>query len=151
MKSNRKSRIDPQMRKMLTLAGNPIWKAIAKEPLHNDIRIGIALTCRESLYRLSLGDGTADDIEDLFSAVHTALILAERGYGPEIMDQINLAKQSLQNAKDRPSSTRTFKVDSQDVIVISEFIELHEMQIDIAEKSEVISAMTSGMKRARIT
>jgi len=78
-------------RDMLTLNGNPIWRALSKVPISEKSKISIGLSGRKSLYALTNGAGVLDHCKDLLLTAFAGIYLAEQGYGADLMDDFTAA------------------------------------------------------------
>ena len=139
---------DRDSRNMMALTGNPIWKALSRKPMGSDAQIRVGLLSRKALYALTNGDGLASDLNELTVSVFTAIVLAERGYGEDQLDDFNAARQALADAHSRAIKGEGFSMTEMEGRLVADMLNLHEQQIEVAEKNEVTSAITQGFKRA---
>ena len=148
MKTRKKPGLDRDSRSMMTLTGNPVWRALSRKPMESSAQIRVGLLNRKALYALTNGSGDASDLRELMVTASTAIVLAERGYGEAQLADFNAAMQALSDARARAIKGRGVALTEIESRLVADMISLHEQQLEVAEKAEVTNAITEGFKRA---
>jgi hypothetical protein len=156
MSSNAKSKkkkskprvVNRETRDMLVLSGNPIWRAFAHAPISQQTQTSIGLSGRKSLYALTHGQGEFLHCRELTVTAHTAIHLAEQGYGEDLMADFTAALTVTQDCRTRGSSGDGYWLGEDEASRMDVLLDLHEQQMGLAEKADLAAAMIESYRRA---
>ena len=130
------------------LSGNPIWRALAKEPISQKTQISIGLAGRKALYALSNGAGEFEHCKELMVTAYAGIYLAEQGYGEELLDDFFAALAVVSDCRNRARSGGPYSLDENDVRKVDVLLDLHEQQLGLAEKADLAAAIVESYRRA---
>lgn len=149
-KSKRKGAggLDRRTRGMLNLTANPVWRAFANRPVTQSTQATIGLAGRKALYALSNGHGRFEDFNELAVTAHSALVLAEAGLGADLMGDFTHALETILMCRLRALQGEDYSLHETDSQVVVGLLELHEQQVQIADKAQLAAAIVEGYKRA---
>ena len=145
---HKSARLSPSTRDMVLLAGNPIWRAFAKNPVSEETLVTIGLAGRKALYALTNGLGRFEDFNELVVTGYTAISLAESGYGADLLSDFNEATEAVLNCRIRALNEGSYFLDEKEAQLVNVLLDLHEQQVQLAGKAELASAIVEGYKRA---
>ena len=135
-------------RDMLTLNGNPIWRAFSKVPISDKSKMSIGLSGRKSLYALTNGAGDLDDCKDLMLTAFAGIYLAEQGYGADLMDDFTAALATILDCHTRGRTGLFYTLDPAEASKVAILLDMHEQQLELADKSELSDAIVESYRRA---
>ena len=134
---------------MVMLTGNPVWRAFAKKPVSTDTQTTIGLAGRKALYALTNGSGEFEHFNELVVTAYTAIILAEDGYGADLLREFHAALVTILECRVRSLNGACYSLDEQESRGVNELLELHEQQVQLAGKAELAAAIIEGYRRAQ--
>ena len=137
-------------RDMVMLTGNPVWRAFAKKPVGEKTQITIGLAGRKALYALTNGLGQFEHFNELVVTGYSAISLAERGYGADLMNDFNAAAEAVLKCRIRALQDENYFLDEQDAQLVGVLLDLHEQQVQLAGKAELAAAIVDGYQRAKV-
>jgi hypothetical protein len=92
--------------------------------------------------------GPSDDAwYDLAAGLNMALVLAERGFGDEWIDEIKASMIGMMRAKYRAKRTGTLALDADAIKAIRTVLEIHDQQIAIAKRADIKAAAQTIVAR----
>jgi len=148
-KKNRAAgRLDRNTRNMVNLTANPVWRAFASKPVSEETQTTIGLAGRKALYALTNGLGKFEDFNELAVTAHSAIVLADAGYGPDLMEDFNSALKTILMCRLRALQGEEYSFNGQDAQVVGVLLDLHEQQVQLAGKAELANAVVEGYSRA---
>jgi hypothetical protein len=133
---------------MLVLSGNPIWRAFARAPVSQQTQTSIGLSGRKSLYALTHGQGEFLHCRELTVTAHTAIHLAEQGYGEDLMADFTAALTVAKDCRTRGNSGNGYWLGEVEASKMNVLLDLHEQQLELAEKADLAAAIIESYKRA---
>jgi hypothetical protein len=143
-----KSHGNKETRDLLSLSGNPVWRAFAHPPVSPQIQTSIGLAGRKALYALTHGQGEFLHCRELIVTAHAAIYLAEEGYGEDLMDDFKAALTAAQDCRSRWSNDDGFWLEEGDSSMVIVLLDLHEQQLALAERADLAAAIIESYKRA---
>ncbi|WP_342619774.1 hypothetical protein [Rhodoferax sp. GW822-FHT02A01] len=149
IKKNSLSKSNLDTRNMVLLTANPVWRAFAKKPVSQKTQTSIGLAGRMALYALTNGDGQYEHFRELVVTAHTGIVLAEQGYGYEMLSEFNLALDSILACRVRALNGEGYSLREQEGHSVNTLLQLHEEQVQLAEEAELASAIVEGFQRAQ--
>lgn len=149
MKKSKLARMDHDTRSMVMLTKNPVWRAFAKKPMPEKTQTTIGLAGRKALYRLTNDLGRFEDFNELVVTAHAGIVLGERGYGPDLQCEFHTALVTILECRLRALRGECYSLSDREAGVINELLQLHEQQVQLADKAEVASAIVEGYRRAQ--
>jgi hypothetical protein len=150
-KAKQKSkRLSKDTRDMVLLAGNPVWRAFAKNPVSEKTQITIGLAGRKALYALTNGLGQFEHFNELVVTGYAAVSLAERGYGADLLADFNAALGAVLSCRIRALTQESYFLSEEDAVLVNVLLDLHEQQVQLADKAELAAAIVDGFKRANV-
>ncbi|NVO08116.1 MAG: hypothetical protein HXX19_20265 [Rhodoferax sp.] len=150
-KKNNASRLNRNTRDMVILTGNPIWRAFSKKPVSQTVQITIGLAGRKALYALTTNNGRFEDFNELVVTAYAAIILAEGGWGHEFLGDFNSALETILECRLRALTGACYSLCEKEAEAVNTLLELHEQQVQLADKAELASAIVEGYQRAQET
>jgi hypothetical protein len=142
--------LDGMTRGMLNLTANPVWRAFSAQPVSEKTQITIGLAGRKALYALSNGHGQFEDFNELVVTAHSAIVLAEQGYGVDLLSDFTHALKTILTCRLRALQGADYSFDENESSVVSSLLELHEQQVKLAGKAELAAAVVEGFNRAKV-
>jgi hypothetical protein len=136
---------------MVNLTTNPVWRAFAAKPVSEETQITIVLAGRKALYALSNGHGQFEDFNELAVTAHSAIVLAEAGYGADLMSDFTQALEIILMCRLRALQGQEYSFDKKESQAVNGLLELHEQQVQLAGKAELAAAIVEGFNRAKVT
>ena len=150
-KKSKSKRAPIETRGMVNLVKNPVWAAFSKKPVDDRTQITVGLASRQALYALQHGDAKLNDFTELNVTVHAALILAERGYGADLMEDFQAAHRVMQACRSRAHHGQPWRLSADESVAIALVIDLHEQQFKLSGKAELATAIVDGFTRIDAT
>lgn len=141
------SRLPHQTQQMASRVNNPVWAAFAKNPVGEDTRIAIGLAARQSLHAMQNGYGEVSHYKELHIAVHSAIVLAEYGYGADLMQDFESALRAMTASRRRAEQGQALGFDVEEGQTVGLMVDLHEQQVGMASQAEVTKSILEGFKR----
>jgi hypothetical protein len=83
----------------------------------------------------------------LAASLNVALVLCERDFGAEYIDDIKAAQSALMRTKYRHSETGSWALDGDGTAAIRKALSLHDAQMQVAERAEVRKALQEVHRR----
>lgn len=155
-KKNQKSKkrsnsggLDRNTRKMVMLADNQVWQAFAKKPVPQKTQTTLALASRKALYALTNGGGELEQVNELIVSAYAGIILAEQGYGEDLLSDFNSALKTLLACRDRAEIDALYSITEEEGHLVGDLLALHEQQVQLAGKAELAAALVDGYSRAK--
>jgi hypothetical protein len=133
---------------LLALSGNPVWRAFAHAPVTRQTQTSIGLSGRKALYALTHGQGEFLHCRELVVTAHAAIHLAEEGYGEDLIDDMRAALSVALDCRSRGSIGDGFWFNDDEAATLIVLLDLHEQQLELAEKADLAAAITESYKRA---
>lgn len=93
------------------------------------------------------GVATEENWSNLAQAVNMSLLLAEKGIGAEHMCLTFDAQEALMRAAKRGKATGRWGFDGDGIRAVQQALELHDEQIKVASKAELLEALHTLRKR----
>ena len=140
-------RLDRNTRNMVNLTANPVWRAFATKPVSEENQTTIGLAGRKALYALSNGLGKFENFNELAVTAHSAIVLAEVGYGSDLIDDFNNALKAILICRLRALQGEEYAFNAQDAEVVAVLLDLHEQQVQLAGKADLANALVEGYGR----
>ncbi|WP_342618390.1 hypothetical protein [Rhodoferax sp. GW822-FHT02A01] len=143
------SKSNRDTRNMVMLTANPVWRAFAKRPVSQTTQTSIGLAGRMALYALTSGDGQFEHFRELVVTAHAGIVLAEQGYGNEMLSYFNQALDTILECRVRALNGGRYSLSEQESQTVNTLLELHEQQVQLSEKAELASAIVEAYRRAQ--
>lgn len=118
-----------------------------KHPMDSEETTAISIAHRIAFDALINGRGTKDDWNTIVCTLNTALVLCERGFGPEHEAIMVDALDGVFRAKLRHAKNGKWGFDGPAIQAIKAGFEVHEAQLEIAIQAEVLSALGEVARR----
>lgn len=132
---------------MVNLVKNPVWAAFANKPVDNKTQITVGVAARLSLSAIREGSGLLDDFTELHVTSHAAMVLAERGYGKDLLPDFENALRVMEDCRQRAYSGLPWSLDAEACNSIALLLDFHEQQVQLADRAEVARAIVDGFSR----
>jgi hypothetical protein len=116
-------------------------------PLNDGQLQDLGLAYWLNLEQLASGVATEEAWSVVVTALNIGLALAETGIGVEHESTFNLALEGAFRAKTRSARTNSFRLDGEGLSDIKAALAVHDGQMDIASRAEVIAAMSLVRQR----
>jgi hypothetical protein len=81
------------------------------------------------------------------ASLNVAMILCERGFGEEYIDDIKAAQIALMRTYKRGNDGKSWALDADGIAAIRKALELHDAQVEIAERREIRLAINAIYER----
>ncbi|WP_342616794.1 hypothetical protein [Rhodoferax sp. GW822-FHT02A01] len=143
------SKLNRDTLNMVMLTANPVWRAFAKKPVSQTTRTSIGLAGRMALYALTNGGGQFEHFRELVVTAYASIVLAEQGYGNEMLGDFNQALDTILECRVRVLNGGCYSLSEQEGHMVNTLLELHEEQVQLAEEAELASAIVEGYRRAQ--
>jgi hypothetical protein len=140
--------VNRSTRDMLMLSGNPIWRALSKEPVTEITKISIGLAGRKSLYALTNDEGLFEHCKELMVTAYAGIYLAEQGYGADVMNDFIDGLAAIKECRSRARKGLAYTLDSEEARKVDVLLDMHEQQLELADKAEVSDAIVESYGRA---
>jgi hypothetical protein len=118
-----------------------------RAPLGHDQARDLILAYRVSLQAVLRGNGTEQAWSTLACSFHIALLLAEYGISANSIETIKLAQTALMRARERAERTGKWLFDGDGARVILATANIHDDQLDIATKDQIVKALVEVNRR----
>jgi hypothetical protein len=135
---------------MLILSGNPIWRALSKQPVSEQTRITIGLSGRKSLYALTNDAGQFEHCKELMVIGYAGIYLAEQGYGADLMNHFTAALATIKDCRSRACNGQAYMLDGLEARKVDFLLDMHEQQLVLADKAEVSDAIVASYGQAGV-
>ncbi len=119
-------------------------------PLAGDQQRDIGIAYRASLQAMLRGYGTEQTWSTVSCALNIALILAEEGVLPHAMGTIKESQEALLRSHTRAAKFKTWAFDGSGIKATLAATNLHDEQLKIATRSQVIKALNEVKRRVAI-
>jgi hypothetical protein len=83
----------------------------------------------------------------LAATANIALLLCEQNFGAEYIDDIKAAQDALMRTMHRQKKTGSWAMDAEGIAAIRKALDLHDAQVEIAERGEIRKAMQEIYRR----
>lgn len=121
------------------------------DPMSGDQTTDLGVAYRMAFEQMLTGDACEEHWSTVVCSLNIAMVLAERGLGDEYLPRINDALEGAFRAKLRASRTGgTWRFDGEAIQAIKFAFEVHEEQLRLAAKHEVIGALHEVRRRVDI-
>jgi hypothetical protein len=147
-KKKHKTHGNKETRDLLSLSGNPVWRAFAHAPVSQQTQTSIGLSGRKALYALTHGQGEFLHCRELIVTAHAAIHLAEEGYGEDLMGELKAALTVAMDCRSRGSNGDGFWFEEDEAFKVNILLDLHEQQLALAEKADLAAAIIESYNRA---
>lgn len=118
------------------------------EPLQFDQVQSICIAARASLNRITqYGEATEQHWCDLAQPVNVSLLLCERGFGEDLIDDIRAAQDALMRAMHRGKRTLRYGLDGPGVMAIQRALDIHDQQIELVTRGEMLDVLMELRRR----
>lgn len=117
------------------------------KPLDADQIDELGIGYYAALKAVRQGKGTPDQLGTLAGAINISLVLAENGIGPEYLDLLKEAKNAIFRTIQRERATGKVVFYGPDSTKIGEALDVHDMQILVVSKNEMVAAVTEVRRR----
>jgi hypothetical protein len=135
---------------MVMLTGNPVWRAFSKVPVPDSTKTSIGLAARKALYALSNDSGQFEHFNELVVTAHAAIVLAEHGYGEDLLADFDAALEAILICRLRALQGDRYFLGAHDARSVGVLLDLHEQQVELSGKDELVSAIVEGYRRASV-
>jgi hypothetical protein len=120
---------------------------VGVKPLEQDQRTDLGIAYRMSFESLRTSHGKESDFHTIACSLNIALVLAERGYGAEWVEQVKAAQDGLMRCLGRGQKTGSWGLDGPAMTALSEALALHDEQIVLATQKEIREAIAEVHRR----
>jgi hypothetical protein len=142
------ARISPDMRNMVMLTSNPIWRVFAKkDPVSPADQTSIGLSARQALYALTNADGRFEHFKELLVTAYAGTYLAEQGYGADVLGDFHGALEVLLGCHARAKSGLGYALCDDEAHRVDALLGLHEQQVQIADKAQLAATILESYRR----
>lgn len=151
VKPRKKSKRAPaDARNMVNLVKNPVWAAYAKKPINQETQTTVGVAARLSLTAFQAGTAEATDFSELHVTSHTAMVLAERGYGADLTPDFESSLLVMRACRKRANAGLPWSLDVTEGQIIALLLDLHEQQVQLAGQAELARAIVDGYRRIQV-
>lgn len=116
-------------------------------PLRGDQLTDLGVAYWVSLEQLRVGDASEDHWSCVVCALNISLIMAENGIGAEYERDIAKALDGAFRAKIRSAKSGNFRLDGDAMRDITNVIAIHDEQMKLASRNEVVAALATVRRR----
>lgn len=120
---------------------------VGVKPLADDQVTDLGLTYRMALELLRCGMGEECHVHTLACTSNIALVLAERSYGADSIEQIKQAQDGIMRCFGRGRRTGKWGLDGEAITAITQMIALHDAQLVVARQKDIREAIGEVHKR----
>ncbi len=117
------------------------------KPLSKSQQTEIGIAYHMAFDSMRKGVGQEGDFHTIACSLNIALILSERGYGTDWIDQIKAAQAGLIRCLIRGQKTGSWGLDGPAMTVLAEALALHDEQIELATGKEIREAIAEVHRR----
>lgn len=139
----------PTMTHIEKLTRNPLWRALKSKPMPSRTQLDLKISAAAALVDVMHGRGTHHDLDTLACACNVAMVLCERGFGPEQIDVIRAAQEGLMRSRARASIGKSIGLDGPAVPALQQATDILGQQIEAAGQSTVTDALNEVLRRLR--
>lgn len=132
---------------LVNIVSNPVWKALKTEPMPAKHQLNLNIDIHTAFEVIIKGKGTLDDVNTLAHAANLSLVLAERGYGPELTPNIIQAQEALMRILQREKNGKNIGFDAQGAEHMRDLLDTHTQQIANAGEAETAQALLEINRR----
>jgi hypothetical protein len=132
---------------LVNIVSNPVWKALKTEPMPAKHQLNLNIDTHTAFEAIIKGKGTLDDVNTLAHAANLSLVLAERGYGPELTPNIIQAQEALMRILKREHEGKNVGFDAQGAEHMRDLLDIHTQQIALAGEAETAQALLEINRR----
>lgn len=118
-----------------------------QEPMTDDQISDLALAFRLAFANMLNGHADEQNWSTIVCSLNIGLIMAEKGIGQEYEPQFNIALEGAFRAKIRGDRTGAWGFDGPAIQAIKEAFSIHEAQIELATKAQILDAMHEVHRR----
>lgn len=136
-------------RNLINIVSNPVWQSLSRNPMEQAKQVDMAIDIHQAFAAITNGTGTLDDVNSLAYAANIGLVLAERGYGPELLPNIVQAQHALVRTLSRHQQGKSIGFDGVGAQHIRDLLDTHTQQLEHAGKAEVSSALLEVYARGK--
>lgn len=134
---------------LINIVKNPVWRALSVAPMEQPKQTDMNIDIHQAFRAIITGHGTLDDVNSLAYAANIGLVLAERGHGPELLDNIIEAQHALVRVLARHQQGKAIGFDGAGTQCIRDLLDTHSQQMQQAGKSEVSDALLEVYARGK--
>lgn len=120
---------------------------VGVKPLDKSQQTEIGIAYHMAFEAMRKGVGQEGDFHTIACSLNIALILSERGYGAEWIDQIKAAQDGLMRCVARGQATGRWGLDGPAMTALSQALSLHDEQIELATQKEIREAVAEVHRR----
>lgn len=135
------------------LARNPIFRALARNPMTQSQQTDLALASRIAFEATRRGEASEADRDTLACMINVSLVLAERHCTAVEVEVVKLAQEALLRADGRALEGRHWGLDGQGLQAIVAILDMHEQQIALVGREAVAGAeleVRARMQRGQV-
>jgi hypothetical protein len=144
------AKLSRDTKKLVALTGNPVWRAFSKYPVPQSTKTSIGLAARKALYALSNDCGEFEHFNELVVTAHASIVLAEQGYGAELLEDFNKALEAILMCRLQALQGQGYYLGEQAGQSVNVLLDLYEQQVELAGKDELAGAIVEGYRRASL-
>ena len=120
---------------------------VGVKPLEQDQRTDLGIAYRMAFQSLRTGTGQESDFHTIACTLNIALVLAERGFGVEWVEQVKAAQDGLMRCLGRGQKTGSWGLDGPAMTALTDALALHDEQIVLATQKEIREAIAEVHRR----
>ena len=128
-------------KRQMNLLKNPVWRAYARQPMAQTQQVDLALAAHAAFDEITQGRGTDSHVDTIAMACNVALMLAERGFGPECEPKIIEAQLAVMRIKARQMQGKAIGMDGPGAQALRDMLATQVQQIEQAGQVEVGDAV----------
>lgn len=132
---------------LMNVVNNPVWKALKTAPMTDSKQLDLNIDIHSAFEAITHGSGTLDDVNTLAYAANISVVLAERGYGVDLLPQIIDAQEGLMRILQRCHAGKNVAFDALGAENMRNLISIHNQQIAMAGESENAQALLEIHRR----
>lgn len=122
-------------------------RAVAASPMCDDQLTDLAGGYMLALTNLAIGNASEESWECVVCAINIGMALAETTFEGQYIDEFVTALDGLFRAKLRSAKTGNFRLDGEALQAVKIAIAVHDEQLKLAHRKEVIAALRTVQKR----
>lgn len=136
-----------------TLNRLSVTKSVIQEfsvPLNEKDRADMELSYVISVDRLAHGKATAEDLGNLGFMCNVSMVLCERDFGAEYLDEVRVAQRAVIAAMAHGMKGRTMGVTGDQLALVRRAYQLHMAQCEIAGRGHLLAAGKEVTRRQTV-
>lgn len=135
---------------LVNIVSSPVWKALKTAPMAGSKQLDLNIDVHSAFEAITHGSGTLDDVNTLAHAANISLVLAERGFGNDLIPKIIEAQEGLMRILQRTHAGKSTAFDASGAEHMRNLISIHTQQIAMAGESETAQALLE-INRRKVT